>query len=903
MKAKTLPVMIFALTMLLSCDTLTPEQRSQRAAENKGDILIGVVRTSSYANFFLEGLGLAVEEINQRGGLSGRKIKTLEYDDKNDIGTGEDIASKLADNKDLIAVVGHRSSDVAMPASVIYEKTGIVFISYGANDPALTRYRGSFTFRNIPSQEIFGYQTAEFALRRGFKKTAVFYEREAAQKSLADVFKQRAAALGIKIVATRSYFNWEDNFRSVIALMKKEYEFDSVLIAGTLPTAGVLVKQLREMEVSVPIIGGDGMDSPDLWVIAGKAADNISVPTVFNPDYPDRLIREFAARFEARYGFAPDTWAAQGYDALSVLAHAMRKSGDAVPLLISTNLKFLEKWNGVTGSYGFTQQGDIVDKEIFFKAMKNGEFVFLDYERKDKSDLFNYIKDFTLRLPLKRDAVTVDPGLAEDAVSVDITEQLFMGLTDFDPKTYQAVPELAEEWKVNDEGDIYTFKLRKDAVWADGSPVTSDDVVWTLQRNISPDTKSPYSHLLYLLKNGEAIHQGKISDMSQLGVYAADDFTVVFQLEYPAAYFPMIVSTGVYRPVPKSLIAKYGERWTDIENIKGNGPYSLVLWEKGRGIFLKKNPKYYDEKKVLIPEIRYYVISQSSLGLAMYENDELDIMGSSYLRIPTEDIPRIKKNPVLKNQYSEYPHFCTYAYAFDTRRPPADNPLVRKAISAAIDRQLLIAVVNGGHGEVATTCTRPPAFGAVASSEGTGIAFDPQKAREWLAAAGYPDGKGFPEFTVMYSDSEFHKKVADTIRTLLEHHLNIMVALRPEKDETYMDALSQEKGPCMFRVKMCSDYPDADGWLNLFNPSRPLYDVGWENQEFAEILDKARKESDKEKRIGFYKRAEQILCGEDAVAVPLYFEIYHSLVKPRVKGWQHMPLGGQHIRSWQIEKE
>lgn len=535
--------------------------------------------------------------------------------------------------------------------------------------------------------------------------------------------------------------------------------------------------------------------------------------------------------------------------------------------------------------------------------MKNGEFVFLDYERKDESDLFNYIREFTLRIPLKRDAVTLDPGLAEDSVSAEITEQLFSGLTSLDPKTYQAVPGLAEEWKVNEQGDIYTFRLRKDALWTDGTHVSADDVVRTLRRNIRPDSKSPYSYLLYFLKNGEAIHQGRIPDLSELGVFAPDAFTVVFRLEYPTAYFPMIVSTGIYRPVTKSIVAQYEDQWTDIENLQSNGPYRLVLWEKGRGIMLKKNPAYYDEKKVSIPEIRYYIISQYSLGLPMYENDELDIMGSSYLRIPSEDIPRIKKNPVLKNQYFEYPHFCTYAYAFNLRRPPADNPLVRKAISAAIDRQLIIDAVNGGHGEVATTCTRPPAFGAVAPDEGVGIGFDPRKARENLAQAGYPDGKGFPEFTVMYSDSDFHKKVADAIQKLLEHHLNIRVTLRPEKDETYMDALSQKDGPCMFRVKMCSDYPDADGWMSLFNPARPIYDVGWENQEFAEIAARARKESDIEKRKAFYKRTEQILCEEEAVAIPLYFEIYHSLVNPRVKGWQHMPLGGQHIRSWSLKKE
>lgn len=899
------PFILLTLLALLSCNADPPsEKRSKQAAKAEGDIVIGIVHSSAYSNFFLEGVRMAAEEINHRGGLSGRKIKTVVYDDKDNPETAKKIAEKLAKNYDVVAVLGHGNSDAALSASIIYEKEGIAFISYGAMDPNLTRYSRKFTLRNIPDYESFGYEIAQYALSAKFKKTAVFYERSPVHRDFTEAFKKQADNLGIRIIATRSYFRGENEFKGLISALKKtSSEFDSLFITGSLPGVAVLIRQLREMDVNVPILGGDGLDSPDLWATAGKASENTVVPTVFNPHSSNKLTRDFVRQFKSKYSFVPDTWAAQGYDALSVLASVIEKNRSDVPVVISSGLRFFEDWNGVTGSYSFTTDGNIKGKEIFFKKMKGGEFVFSDFGHDFKPDLFNYLETHTLRIPLKDPVSTLDPGLVRNTADREIAEQMFLGLTDLDPETYEPVPELATGWRPSTSGQTFIFYLRPDALWTNNEPVTANDVVWALQRNIRPETESPFAHMLYILKNAKAINTGKISDVSKLGVYAPDEFTVVFRLENPAFYFPSLTGLEVYRPLPKSVIEKHREEWTYPENIQTNGSYMLDSWEKGIGIFLKKNPGYYDEKSVSVPEIRYFVIPQPSLGMAMYENNELDIMGSSFLRLPSAAVKRIKKVPVLKDEYSKYPHFCTYTYAFNTKRPPADNPLVRKAVSSAINRHLLIDAENEGNGLPATTCTRPPVFGFVPPEEGEGIGFDPVRAREWLAQAGYPGGKGFPGITLLYRTSGFHGKIARAIKAHVEHHLNITVKLRSENNENYYDLVTSGNPPHMFRAKMCADYPDAQSWLSRFDPSLPFYRTGWKNKEFAKVISKARKTSDKEKRKAFYRRAEQILCKEDAVAVPLYFEIYHSMTKPWVKGWYHMPMGGQHVRNWRLEEE
>ncbi|MCI5218655.1 MAG: hypothetical protein D3914_05565, partial [Candidatus Electrothrix sp. LOE2] len=513
-----------ALTLLAACDfTPAAEKRAKRAAEAQGDILIAVVQTSLPSNFLLEGVRMAIEEINQQGGLLGRKLVSVAYDDKGDPAEAERIARNISKNKDIIAVIGHRVSSAAIPASIIYEQAGILFLSYGANAPGLTQYSVHYTFRNIPTNNDYGLAMAEFLHKKGLKKTMVFHEREMTQRNLSDIFKKEALAKGIEIAATRSYFNDDRDFKELVNSLKKEEGVDSVALFGLMPAAAYLLKELDEMGVELPIVGGGGMDYPDLFTIAGNSAEGVSVPTVFDPLYPDKQTRTFVKKFQEQFNLTPDKWAAQGYDAVSLLAHTIKESETTTPSTLASHLRFLEKWHGVTGSYSFIPQGDIKDKDIFFKKVHNGKFVF-DTEQAGKSDLFNYIEDLTLRLPLKEPVTTLDPGLIRNESDAEVAEQLFLGLTGLDPKTNEPIPELAKEWERNRLVDtLYYFTLRKDITWTDGEPVTAHDVIRAIKRNLDPKTASPQVEELFILKNAQDISLGK-KKKSAIGVYAAEDF-------------------------------------------------------------------------------------------------------------------------------------------------------------------------------------------------------------------------------------------------------------------------------------------------------------------------------------------------------------------------------------------
>jgi len=895
-------IFLCSFFFILSCKSNTISERAERAVQsdkNGGDIFIGIVDSSGSPNLFSEGVRLAVKEINNNDSIAGRTIVPFFYDDEMSSKKGLEISEKLSKNLNITAVIGHRFSNVAIPASVTYEKNGIVFISPGATDPALTEYSENFTFRNIPSDKEIGRKLAEFADSRKFKKILILYDRESEGKRLAEIFEDEAVKRKIRITARKSYFSWQEDIPLFISDIAQKYDFDAVFLGGVLPFAARIIKELRTLGIKVPILCGTALDSFELPNIAGKSADGTIVATVFDPILSGSIAEKFNKRFKAEYGVASDTHAALGYDAVKVLAFAInKKSGSTEPLTVSTTLHSLEQWNGATGIYSFTRSGDITGKSVFFKEMRNGDFRFI------KTDLepaatgpFEFVQAITLRLPLQGTVSCIDPGLAKDLASYEVCEQLFSGLTEIDPKTGHVIPSLAEKWTSTKDCMQWKFYMQKDAVWTDRTSVTAHDLVWTIQRNINPETKSPNAHLLYIIKNSKNIADSIIADPSQIGVRAIDDFIVEFDLEYPAAWFPALVSLPIYNSLPGKIIEKYKTQWTEPENIVTSGPYEINVWKKDNLMILKKNLKYFDAENVSVENIRYYMMQKSSAGLEMYKNNELDIMGGGYLPLPVSDVLPIKTNPVFNREYRDNTDICTYVCVFNTSTPPADNLFVRKAISGAIDRNLVLKAFSSEYAVPANSFIPLTAYGDKNSSKDRDI-FNPVQAREWLIKAGYPQGKGLSELILRHHDLRSHTEISKAVKKIVNHYTNIEIRLSridENSDENNKDISDYH----MSFYKMCGEYQDPADWL--YNPVFNSQKSGWNNADFMRILESARTITDIEKRKKLYWEAEQILIKE-AVVVPVFFGNRPGLIKPRIKGWYNMSSGGHHIRNWYLEE-
>ncbi|XCN74108.1 MAG: ABC transporter substrate-binding protein [Candidatus Electrothrix aestuarii] len=930
--------LLLAPYFLSSCsDGAIEEQKNLHSEERQDDILIGIVAESVNSVFFLQGVEAAVEEINQKGGILGRKIQTVLRYDQGDPDEAKIIAEELADNKDIVAVIGHRKNETAAAAAIIYENAGLLFLSHGAKAPDLTMRKTNYIFRNIPAQDEFGIAMAKRASKEeDINRIVVFHERSDEQKRLADIFKKKAVEEGLKIVATRSYFSGQKNFEDIIAQLKEyqsddqEGAYDSAVICGNVSDAALLVKQLQEMSQkmfgkTISIIGGDGLDSPELYVVAGKASDGVLIPTVFRADYPDKITQKFVKEFREKNELPPDTWAAQGYDAVHLLAHAMKESSEINSEQIAISLRYLTKWKGVTGSYSFfpqkdhaqekMPQGDIKGKEIYFKKMMNGHFVFQDHPTDYNEDLFNYLPGRSLRLPLREPITTFDPGFVQSSSDIELCEQLFLGLTGFDPETNEVVPELAEVVPVsNANHTLYTFTIRDEVQWTNGEPVTAYDVFKTIQRNLDPLTGAPHAKDLFVIKNAKLFHEGKLRGENELGVYVYDKNTLVFKLERPTPSFPALVSLPAYRPLPKFAYEQKGD-FGITKDIVTNGPYQVTFYED-EGVALKQNEGYYRAADVKIRELRYFHIEQPSMGMALYRNDELDVMGGRYLQIPLEEIAEIKKGP-LKEEYhlekTDAPLFCTYAYVFNSELPPVDNTLVRKAFSAVINRQLLIDAAHGSLGTPATTCIPKTLFKALPleEREATESLFSPAQAKQWLSEAGYQENKEVPPVKLLIGESVFDRKVAEGVKQFLQHYLEVDLQIEQIDGSRlhYQNQIASggAEQAHMVMTEVCAAYPDPAAIMNSFAKSFvadfSFSSLTSENKNPVDLIREADASSDPLTREKKYQEADRVLTHEEAVIMPLYHDRPFFLVKPRVKGWKYAPFGGQQLQKYFLKND
>ncbi|MFQ5872308.1 MAG: peptide ABC transporter substrate-binding protein, partial [Dehalococcoidia bacterium] len=327
--------------------------------------------------------------------------------------------------------------------------------------------------------------------------------------------------------------------------------------------------------------------------------------------------------------------------------------------------------------------------------------------------------------------------------------------------------------------------------------------------------------------------------------------------------------------------------------------YKLETWEHENRIVLVKNPDYYDARNVQIDRIEGAMILEASTEMALYEAGDLDC--TCGWGIPFEDIGRVKAHPTLSQEFYSAPRLITYYYGFNVTKAPFDNALVRKAFSAAIDRQGLIDNVLKGGQKVALTFTAPGNFGAVdAQAEGIGIPFDSGRARQYLVDAGYPGGQGLPPITLMYNTSEGHKKIAEAIQAMWREHLGVEVSLANQEFAVYLDTLVSD-APQVWRLGWLADYPDANNWVEVFISTSGNNFGKYNNPEYDQLVADAAREQDPERRLELYKQAERLLAETDAAIAPIYHYTFVTLSKPYLTR-TYEPFGNKVFKHWRIER-
>lgn len=515
----------------------------------------------------------------------------------------------------------------------------------------------------------------------------------------------------------------------------------------------------------------------------------------------------------------------------------------------------------------------------------------------------------TINLNFATEPPTMDPGLATDTTSVDCVNMLFMGLTRLDIETVESKPYLATDWKVSADGLVWTFNMRKDVYWIHWDPATqkaekkrpvvAGDIVYAVKRVANPETASDYAYVDYIIKGAQAVNTGESTDLDSIGVRAVNDYTVEFTLTQPAGYFAAIAGMWTNTPVPREVIEQYGDKWTEPGNIWTCGPTVLDVWEHENKVVMKKSANYFDAKNVSIETYNWAIVNDDATAMAMYENGELDVTAP-----PLSDMDRIKADATLSKELYIGPGTCTYYFGFNTSKPPLDNVKVRQALSYGIDRQKLIDTVLKGGQKPADAFACPGVFGTpTGDPKWKGISFDPAKGKALLAEAGYPDGKGLPEITLMFNTSSGHQKIAEFVQQSWKENLGVEVKLANQEWAVYLKTVNTD-APQVYRMGWCLDYPDENNWvLENFHTTKSLNNPKWSGPnavEFDRLTEEAALSSDPAKRKELYFKAEELLTVTDAVIAPIYFYTTVVMTKPYVER-TYSKAGHQEFWYWKVK--
>jgi oligopeptide transport system substrate-binding protein len=484
------------------------------------------------------------------------------------------------------------------------------------------------------------------------------------------------------------------------------------------------------------------------------------------------------------------------------------------------------------------------------------------------------------RRPLGHDPGTLDPARISDVYSLPVALQIFDGLVQFD-QTLAIMPALAQFWKASRDGLVWTFTLRKGVRFHHGREVTAEDVVYSFTRILDPKVKSGAADLFTNIKGAREFREGKASAVT--GLVALDRYNVQVTLTEVSVPFVSVLAVGHAKIVPKELVEQQGEAFGT--NPVGTGPFRFARWERGREIVLTANPDYFDGPPRL-SRLVYRVFAGEQFQ-AMY--DEFQKGKLEDTPIPTQEYRRILAG--RQHLYVKRPMLSVRFSGFNTRVAPLNDRRVRHALIHAIDRETLLEEVWLGRFTLARGILPPGTLGF--NPKVMAPQYDPAKARELLAQAGYPNGVGPIQ---IWSSVKFDEVVRELDR--IKKYLNavgIDAQIHYQTDwPTFSRMLAEGKFP-VFMYAWYADVPDPDNFLSkLFHSRSPRNFFGYSSPAVDDLFLQARSTSDLQRRVDLYRKAEQMILG-DAPLIPLSHRTYERLFQPYVRSIEVSGLGDPYI--------
>lgn len=591
---------------------------------------------------------------------------------------------------------------------------------------------------------------------------------------------------------------------------------------------------------------------------------------------------------------------------------------------------------------------------------------------------------------------TVDPAKATGQPENRIINALFEGLLRLMPVDQPpgpdgvvplvAAPGCSELPEISADGKTYTFRLRPDARWSNGDPVTAHDFVWSWRRMLHPETAGEYAYQLYYVRGARAYNRGdvevgervevelpdrpnplqpfprgtivtgivreivrppepKVAETAKAeqreralaewrrhwvyvvetrvardgadggeapgptrafsqeatvahvspglpverclhtlsdfiatgGARAVDDHTLIVELNNPTPFFSELVAFYPYFPVHRGCVERHGSpAWTKAENIVGNGPFTLQFRRIRDRIRLARNPLYWDAANVHLNIIDAMAVKYQTTSLSMFLNGQVDWI----VKPPNTVLPQLRQRADFRSSTG----MIVYFYRLNTAHKPLDDPRVRRALNMAMDKQAICEHVTKA-GERPARHLVPPGMRGYTSPTGAG--FDVDAARQLLAAAGFPGGRGFPRLQLLFNTHDAHRDIAEVIQQQWKAHLGIDIELRNLEWGVYLDSVTRTDFD-IARAGWVPDYSDPNTFLDMFVTGGAHNNTNWGNPAYDRLIEAAGAEPDPTRRLAALAAAEQILLDEQPI-IPIYFYTTINMVHPRVQNFTLNP--------------
>lgn len=516
---------------------------------------------------------------------------------------------------------------------------------------------------------------------------------------------------------------------------------------------------------------------------------------------------------------------------------------------------------------------------------------------------------FEITMSIASEPQTIDPALNSAVDGAIMINHMFEGLMRWEDSGTETAGSdgtcdnaqlgygQAESYDkvVNEDGTVtYTFHLRDGIKWSDGKDVTAQDFVFSWQRLVNPETAADYSYMIDSVVNANAIMNGEM-DPSQLGVSAPDEKTFVVNITSDLPYFTEICAFPATFPVREDVVSN--PQWTySPDTYISNGAYKMTVRETNAQIVMEPNEYYYGVDSLGPQKITFKLMDDQNAQLNGFNTGELNFIENA----PVDEVASL----LASGQMKVVDYLGTYYVCYQTQKAPFDDWRVRKAFTLAVDRNYIVEQITQT-GQVEAGAYVPA---GVYDAEGVngddfrtvgGNYYDPsaeayeancEEARQLLAEAGYPDGKGFPVVEYLYNTDDNHKAVAEALQNMWQTELGVTVTLNNQEWGTFLQT-RKDGDYSIARNGWIADYNDPMTFLDMWLTGGGNNDAQYSNPEYDAKIQEAKATSDVATRMKLMHEAEDILMKQDWVVNPLYFYTQSYMLTDGIQGMYYCPLG------------